>query len=225
MLIPMALTMMQGHSGLAKTKNQCCMLSATKQAISIKLATKIGLFLCDLDFANVSMACPLVLFCRIWSMRQMQVLVAMQMLLALPVSARAWRSSCTECASSWRPRLWSCPPWSLWDSCATLWAPSPVCCTHTSSSQQRRMSWTSSWRTCWLKQPASVPWAPASGQSKHISWFLLGRTLIGAVPMVTMAQSATNWRKTTLTWMTRIHSHTYINTVTTMCMLVFFVFP
>ena len=34
--------------------------------------------------------------------------------------------------------------------------------------------------------------------------------------MVTMAQSAVNWR--TLTWITHIHSHTYINTVrTTLC--------
>ena len=34
--------------------------------------------------------------------------------------------------------------------------------------------------------------------------------------MVTMAQSAANWRDThTLTWIALIHSHTYINTVTT----------
>ena len=36
-------------------KNHRCMLSAIKQAISIKLATKVGHFLCDLDLANV---CP-----------------------------------------------------------------------------------------------------------------------------------------------------------------------
>ena len=42
------------------------------------------------------------------------------------------------------------------------------------------------------------------------------RTLIGAVPMVTMAQSAPNWRIThTVTWIARIHSHTYINIATT----------
>ena len=41
-------------------KNQCCMLSAAKQAVSILLATMIGHFLCDLDlvFANVFIACP-----------------------------------------------------------------------------------------------------------------------------------------------------------------------
>ena len=44
MLISMTLTLMQGHSGLAKAKYQRCMLSATKQAISIKLATTVGLF-------------------------------------------------------------------------------------------------------------------------------------------------------------------------------------
>ena len=37
-LVSMILTLMQGHSGLAKAKNQRWMLSATKQAISIKLA-------------------------------------------------------------------------------------------------------------------------------------------------------------------------------------------
>ena len=34
------------------------MLSATKQAISIKLATMVGHLLCDLDLAHVYMACP-----------------------------------------------------------------------------------------------------------------------------------------------------------------------
>ena len=42
MIISTTLTLMQGHSGLAKAKNQHCMLSATKQAISIKLATMVG---------------------------------------------------------------------------------------------------------------------------------------------------------------------------------------
>ena len=41
MLISMTLTLMQGHSGQT---NQLCMLSATKQATSIKLATKVGHF-------------------------------------------------------------------------------------------------------------------------------------------------------------------------------------
>ena len=41
-----------------KPKYQRCMLSATKRAISIKLATTVGHILrdLDLDFANVSMA-------------------------------------------------------------------------------------------------------------------------------------------------------------------------
>ena len=50
MLVSMALTLMQGHSGLAKAKNQCDMLSGTRQAISIKLATMVALFFSrDLD--------------------------------------------------------------------------------------------------------------------------------------------------------------------------------
>ena len=59
MLVSMTLTLMQGHSGSAKAKNQRCMLSATKQAISIELATTVGHFLLDLDldFANVYMDC------------------------------------------------------------------------------------------------------------------------------------------------------------------------
>ena len=45
MLILMTLTLMQGHSGSANAKNQCCcMPSATKQAISIKIATNAGHF-------------------------------------------------------------------------------------------------------------------------------------------------------------------------------------
>ena len=47
-----------------KAKNQHCMLSATKQAIRIKLATTVGHFLHDLDFTNVYMACPA---CYTWS--------------------------------------------------------------------------------------------------------------------------------------------------------------
>ena len=58
-LLLMTLTLMQYHSGSAKAKNQRCMLSATKQAISIKFATTVDHSLCDfdLDFANVDMAC------------------------------------------------------------------------------------------------------------------------------------------------------------------------
>ena len=44
MLVWMILTLMQGHSGSAKAKNHPCMLSATNQAISIKLATTVSHF-------------------------------------------------------------------------------------------------------------------------------------------------------------------------------------
>ena len=55
MLVSITLTLMQGHSELAKATIQRCVLSATKQARSIKLATTVGNFLHDLglDFANV----------------------------------------------------------------------------------------------------------------------------------------------------------------------------
>ena len=57
MLIFMTLNLMHGHSGSAKETSQCCMLSAAKQAISIKLAIKVGCFSHDHDlyFANVPM--------------------------------------------------------------------------------------------------------------------------------------------------------------------------
>ena len=43
MLVSMTLTLMQGHSGSAKAKkNRFCMLLATKQAMSIELATMVG---------------------------------------------------------------------------------------------------------------------------------------------------------------------------------------
>ena len=62
MLVLMRLTLMQGHNGSAKAKQiQRCMLSATKQAISIKLASTVGHCLHDLDFANVYMACTLTI--------------------------------------------------------------------------------------------------------------------------------------------------------------------
>ena len=41
---------------VGKGKHQRFMLSKTKQAISIKLATTVGQFLHDLDFVNVYMA-------------------------------------------------------------------------------------------------------------------------------------------------------------------------
>ena len=56
MLVPVTLNWMQGYSGSAKANNSRGILSATKQAISIKLATTLGHFLCDHDFANVYMA-------------------------------------------------------------------------------------------------------------------------------------------------------------------------
>ena len=57
MFFLMTLTLMKGHSGSVKAKNQRCILSETKQAISIKLAATVGLFffLHDLEFANVYM--------------------------------------------------------------------------------------------------------------------------------------------------------------------------
>ena len=48
-----------------------------------------------------------------------------------------------------------------------------------------------------------------------MEWMKEWRALIGAVPMVTMAQSAANWRNT-LTVDCIAFTHTYINTVTTM---------
>ena len=64
MLILMTLTLMQGHSESAKACSQRCMLSATKQAISLKLATTVGHFLSDrdLDLASVYMVCPACCF-------------------------------------------------------------------------------------------------------------------------------------------------------------------
>ena len=58
-LIVMTWTLMQGHSGSVKANNERFMLSATKQAVSIKFATMVGHFLHDLDleFANIYMTC------------------------------------------------------------------------------------------------------------------------------------------------------------------------
>ena len=60
MLVLMTLTLMQGHSALANAKNQRCMLSATKQAMSTKFATTVGHFLRDHDlyFENIYVAGP-----------------------------------------------------------------------------------------------------------------------------------------------------------------------
>ena len=53
---------MQGHSGSSEEIIQrCIIISTTEQAISMKLATKVGIlvsfFLHDLDFENIYMAC------------------------------------------------------------------------------------------------------------------------------------------------------------------------
>ena len=56
-----ALTLMRGHSGSEKATNQRWLISATKQAISIKLDTTVGHFVRDFDFAKVCIAEPLVL--------------------------------------------------------------------------------------------------------------------------------------------------------------------
>ena len=55
-LISMTLTLMQGDSGSAKVKNQCWIISTTKQATSIE-ATAVGHVLPELYFENVYMAC------------------------------------------------------------------------------------------------------------------------------------------------------------------------
>ena len=44
MLVSMTLTLMQGHSGSAKIKIQCWIISTSKQSTSIKLATTVGHF-------------------------------------------------------------------------------------------------------------------------------------------------------------------------------------
>ena len=56
MFIIIITIIMKGHSGSVKAITQHCMLSATKQAISMTLATTVGHFLHDLLFANVYMA-------------------------------------------------------------------------------------------------------------------------------------------------------------------------
>ena len=52
----MTLTLMRGHSGSAKAKNQRLIISTAKQATSNKLATTVSYFSRDLDFANDYMA-------------------------------------------------------------------------------------------------------------------------------------------------------------------------
>ena len=61
MLFSMTLTLMQGHSGSTKAKNQHCMLSETKQAVSIKLAATVGHFLSDLSLQTFIWLVQLVL--------------------------------------------------------------------------------------------------------------------------------------------------------------------
>ena len=50
MLVSITLTLLQGHIGRQKKTNQRRIISATKQAISIELATSVGSCLHDLDF-------------------------------------------------------------------------------------------------------------------------------------------------------------------------------
>ena len=52
-LVSITLTLIQGHSRLAKTKIQCGIMSTTKQAPSIKHATRVGHFLRYLDCKSV----------------------------------------------------------------------------------------------------------------------------------------------------------------------------
>ena len=49
---------MQDHGGSAKANIQCSIISTTKQATNIKLATTVGYILRDHDFENVYMAWP-----------------------------------------------------------------------------------------------------------------------------------------------------------------------
>ena len=56
MLVSMTLTLMQGHGGSAKANILFLIVSLAKQATSVKLATTVGHFLRDLDFASVYMA-------------------------------------------------------------------------------------------------------------------------------------------------------------------------
>ena len=65
MLVSMSLTLMQGHSGSTKPKNQCWIILTTKQAVSIKLPT----FFMWKHFENIYMAWPALFcfgFCHSW---------------------------------------------------------------------------------------------------------------------------------------------------------------
>ena len=68
MLVLVTLTLMQVHSGSAKAKSQRCILSATKQAISIKLATTVGHFFRWPwpRLPNVIWLVQLIFFCFLW---------------------------------------------------------------------------------------------------------------------------------------------------------------
>ena len=59
MLVPMTLTLTQGHNGSANANIQSWIISTTKQATSINLATTVAHFaLRELDFKDVHMAWP-----------------------------------------------------------------------------------------------------------------------------------------------------------------------
>ena len=81
-----------------------------------------------------------------------------------------------------------------------------------------------------------VRWLSENGAGR-LPGVTLWRTLIDAVPMVTMAQSAANWRNTHTdrTHSLTVHQHSYnhvvrsassaINSIIVQCMLGLFVFP
>ena len=77
MLVLMALTLMQDHSGSVNARNQRCKLSATKLAISIKLATTVGHLWRDLDlyFANVYMAWPFYFLLKCFQSKDVSMLI------------------------------------------------------------------------------------------------------------------------------------------------------
>ena len=55
-LLLVSTTLTQGDSWSKKAKNERWLILTTKQAISIKVATTVGHFLCDHDFENLYMA-------------------------------------------------------------------------------------------------------------------------------------------------------------------------
>ena len=56
MLVSMTLILMKGHSGSQRQKISIGIISTTKQAITVQLATMVGQFLSDLDYKKVYVA-------------------------------------------------------------------------------------------------------------------------------------------------------------------------